>query len=89
MPESRALPLAPAALTALVRRPVLWPTAIRQWRAFVAPGWWKHRPFLPVPSRHYMAFRLQTMYGSSSATMSSDDLIGYLEWCRSMRSLAR
>jgi hypothetical protein len=36
-----------------------------------------------------MAFRLEAMHGSPKATLSEDELVAYLEWCRRMRSLAR
>ena len=43
---------------AVARHPSLWPTALRQLRRLTPPGWWRRRPFLPVPSGDYLAFRL-------------------------------
>jgi hypothetical protein len=77
------------AVAAVARRPLLWATALRQWRAFAAPGWWRRWPPAPVPPQEYIAFRLQTMYASPGAKLSGQELVGYLEWCRWMRSLAR
>ena len=37
----------------------------------------------------YMAFRMQTMYGSADATVDPEELVRYLEWCRWMRARAR
>lgn len=68
---------------AICRRPDLWPTALRQARRTAPPGWWRHRPFLPVPSGDYLRFRLQTQYGDDAATPDPGDTISYLEWCRS------
>ena len=70
------------ALGGLVRRPGLWPTAIRQARRTAAPGWWKRRPFLPVPSGAYLEFRLVTQYGDAAHRPESDDVVKYLQWCR-------
>ena len=67
---------------AVLRRPDLWTTAIRQSRRTAAPGWWKQRPFLPVPGGDYLRFRMQTQYGDPDATPSPADTISYLEWCK-------
>lgn len=67
---------------AVVRRPALWTTAARQARRTAAPGWWRRRPFLPVPSGDYLAFRLTTQYGDPHARPDPADTIAYLEWCR-------
>ncbi len=67
---------------AVVRRPDLWTTAARQARRTAPPGWWKHRPFLPVPSGDYLRFRLTTQYGDPDARPDPADTISYLEWCR-------
>jgi hypothetical protein len=70
------------ATVAVAARPGLWLTAVRQARRTAAPGWWKRRPFLPLPSREYVRFRLLTQYGAADATPSGRDLVTYLEWCK-------
>lgn len=70
---------------AVVRRPDLWPTAVRQARRTAMPGWWRRAPFLPVPGGEYLRFRLQTQYGDADARPDPKDTITYLEWCRSWR----
>ena len=73
--------------TALVRavlvRPRLWSTALRQAGRLARPGWWRRAPFLPLPDPDYLAFRLETQYGGAG-TAGADplDLVRYLEWCR-------
>jgi hypothetical protein len=67
---------------AVLRRPDLWTTALRQARRTAAPGWWRHRPFLPVPTDDYLRFRLLTQYGDADAAPEPRDAITYLEWCR-------
>jgi hypothetical protein len=66
---------------AVLRRPALWPTAVGQARRLARPGWWRRPPFLPVPDRDYVRFRMQTAYGSHG-TPPADDLVAYLSWCR-------
>ena len=70
------------AAAAVLARPDLWPTAVRQAKRTSAPGWWRRRPFLPLPSGDYLRFRLQTQYGDPDATPTAADTIAYLEWCR-------
>jgi len=86
---SRTSPVGKGALRLLARRPDLWRTALAQWRALLAPGWWARWPPLPGPSRDYLAFRALTMYGDPDAQVSPRELVDYLEWCRWMRGTAR
>lgn len=69
-----------AALAVFVR-PWLWGTALRQGARTVPRGWWRHRPYLPVPDGAYLRFRLETAYGRTG-TPTSRDLVRYLSWCR-------
>ena len=76
------------ATLALVRRPGLWWTALVQLGRLARPGWWRHRPFLPVPDQAYLRFRLQTAYGDPDRDPEPEDVITYLRWCREMRTRA-
>jgi hypothetical protein len=67
---------------AVLRRPSLWPTAIRAARRTATPGWWRRPPFLPVPSGDYLRFRLVTQYGETDRLPDPDDVMDYLAWCR-------
>jgi hypothetical protein len=67
----------------LARRPRLWPTAAIQAGRLVPPRWWRHAPFLPLPSRRYVRFRLRTQYGATGEP-EPGDVVTYLEWCRQM-----
>lgn len=81
------LPLRPAAVVAVVGRPGLWAIALRQARVLAEPGWWRRAPFLPLPPRDYLRFRLQTAYGGDgTGPIAADDLVGYLRWCKAWRS---
>jgi hypothetical protein len=72
------------AILAVLRRPGLWPTAASQAIRLARPRWWRRFPFLPLPDRDYVRFRLETAYGSSGRP-GSDDLVAYLNWCRKFR----
>lgn len=87
--SSRPLPPVKAVLSTLGRRPDLWAIALTQARAFVPSGWWRRWPPNLLPPPAYLRFRLVTMYGDPDASVEIADLVGYLEWCRRMRRLAR
>ncbi len=71
-------------VAAVARHPVLWPTAIRAYRSLVPDRWWARRPFLPVPDRDWMAFRLVTAYGGdgSPPASSGTEVLTWLRWLR-------
>ena len=71
----------PAFLAVLVR-PTLWLTAVRQVLRLASPGWWHRAPFLPLPDPAYLQFRLETQYGSDHEPEPAD-VVTYLRWCRS------
>jgi hypothetical protein len=80
----------PAVVAAVLRRPELWPTALRQAWVLAEPGWWRRPPFLPLPPPDYLRFRLQTAYGGEgTGPVVADDLVAYLRWCRAWRTRAR
>jgi hypothetical protein len=70
------------ATVAVLRRPSLWWTALRQVRVLARPGWWRSSPRLPVPDPAYLRFRMQTMYGDPGHDPDPDDLVTYLHWCK-------
>jgi hypothetical protein len=76
------------AVVAVARRPGLWATAARQAGRLARPRWWGRPPFLPVPDRAYVRFRLETQYGGDPDP-EPQDVITYLEWCRQMTRLRR
>jgi hypothetical protein len=72
-------------LFAVLRRPHLWVEAARTWLAFVPAGWWRERPFLPLPRRAYWRWRMATAYGDPGASPRPGDVVDFLEWRRSLR----
>ncbi len=71
-----------AVVTAVARHPSLWITAVRQGWRLVPQRWWRRRPFLPVPSRQYLEFRMLTQYGDNVRRPDPEDVLNYLRWCR-------
>lgn len=67
---------------AVLVRPLLWGTAIRQVFVLAGAGWWRRPPFLPLPDRAYLRFRLQTAYGDPERDPEPADVVTYLHWCR-------
>jgi hypothetical protein len=73
----------PGALAAVLAHPSLWLTGLRQARRLARPGWWRHRPFLPLPAPDYLRFRMETAYGGTGDQRPAPaDLLTYLRWCR-------
>ena len=49
------------------------------WR-FRARGWWHRFPFLPLPERKYMKWRMYTAYGDENAVPPAEDVARYAKW---------
>lgn len=70
---------------ALACHPALWVTAATQMLRLAPRRWWAQPPFLPLPDRAYLEFRVRTQYGGSAAdstALDPADVIEYLAWCR-------
>ncbi|MDZ7673669.1 MAG: hypothetical protein U5K30_01155 [Acidimicrobiales bacterium] len=76
------------ALRAVIARPSLWRAALRQVRALAPTGWWRRPPFLPVPDRAWLSFRLTTAYGDPTAPIVADDLVAWLRWSDTVQPAA-
>ena len=53
------------------------------------PGWWRRWPPLPRPDPAYLAFRMETAYGSGAARPTPADVVAYVRWCRRYRRASR
>ncbi len=69
-----------ASAARVAARPALWPVALRQARRIARPGWGRRPPFLPLPDRAYLRYRLETQYGPGGVPRP-DDVVEYLRWC--------
>lgn len=86
-PGTRAW-LGPVVL-AVARCPWLWATAVRQIIALAPNGWWRRRPWLPLPDPDYLQFRMVTQYGDPNHPPEAADVVSYLRWCRGLRAVTR
>jgi hypothetical protein len=50
--------------------------------AFRRRAWFRHPPFLPLPDREYLRWRMYTAYGDEAAVPPVDDVIGFARWRR-------
>ncbi len=63
-----------------VRRPSLAPDLLRvAWRFRRRRWYWKF-PFLPVPDRTYLRWRMHTAYGDDDAVPPASDVERYARW---------
>ena len=63
-----------------LREPSLVPDLVRVVWRFRARGWWRRAPFLPLPPREYLRWRMYTAYGDERAIPSADDVARYARW---------
>ena len=49
------------------------------WR-FRRRGWWRRAPFLPLPDRTYLRWRMHTAYGEHDTVPPAEDVIRYARW---------
>jgi hypothetical protein len=50
-------------------------------------NWWRQVPFLPVPDRDYLGWRMYTAYGDETAVPPADDVISFARWRRETMGL--
>jgi len=63
-----------------LRHPTLARDLVRvSWR-FRNRHWYRRPPFLPVPDRDYVRWRMDTAYGSTDAIPSVGDAERYVRW---------
>jgi hypothetical protein len=63
-----------------LRNPAVGMALLRvAWR-FRRREWWRHAPFLPLPDRTYVRWRMHTAYGEYDAVPPVEDVIRYARW---------
>ena len=72
-----------------LRRPSLWPALLAAAWAFRPRGWHRRPPFLPVPSRAYLRWRMETAYGDPDAAPPVEELARFVAWSAEMRRRMR
>ena len=60
---------------------------IRLTWAFRARGWLRRPPFIPLPPREYVRWRMYTAYGDENAIPPTQDVIRFARWRRDVMRL--
>ena len=68
-------------------RPRLAVDLVRLAWSFRARDWWRRPPFLPVPPREYLRWRMFTAYGDDDAIPPVDDVANFARWRRETMGL--
>lgn len=72
--------------TALVGRALVNPRLaldlLKTGWAFRRRHWWSQSPFLPLPDRTYLRWRMYTAYGDESAVPPVEDVVRFARWRR-------
>jgi hypothetical protein len=55
--------------------------------SFRARQWYRRGPFLPLPPRDYMRWRMYTAYGDENAVPPVEDLVRFARWRRQLMRL--
>jgi hypothetical protein len=72
-----------------LRRPRVIPHLVRAAWAFRARDWYRRPPFLPVPPRSYVRWRMDTAYGDPAHEPAANEVERYVVWTTRMRQLMR
>lgn len=72
-----------------LRRPWLLPHLLSTAWAMRALRWYSRAPFLPLPPRSYVDWRMETAYGLQDRAPTADELERFVLWSARMRRLAR
>lgn len=63
-----------------VRDPATGVALLRVGWRFRRRGWWRRAPFLPLPDRTYLRWRMHTAYGEHDVVPPAEDVIRYARW---------
>jgi hypothetical protein len=55
--------------------------------AFRRRDWWRKPPFLPIPDRTYLKWRMYTAYADENAVPPAEDVIRFARWRRETMGL--
>lgn len=60
---------------------------VRTGWAFRRRFWWRQAPFLPLPDRTYLRWRMYTAYGDEAAVPPVEDVVRFARWRRETMGL--
>jgi len=63
-----------------VRNPSTAAALLRVGWRFRARGWYRRFPFLPLPAKDYLKWRMYTAYGDGDIVPPADDIVRYARW---------
>ena len=55
--------------------------------SFRARAWYREPPFLPLPPREYLRWRMFTAYGDEDAVPPVEDVVRFARWRREIMGL--
>lgn len=55
--------------------------------AFRRRRWWSQPPYLPLPDRTYLRWRMYTAYGNEDAVPPVEDVVRFARWRRETMGL--
>lgn len=70
----------PGIVARALARPRLLGSMVRAAWRFRARAWWRRPPFLPLPPREYLEWRMHTAYGDRDREPTVEELGRYLRW---------
>lgn len=76
----RWLKLALALAGQSVRHPTLGVDLVRVGWRFRRRRWYRRFPFLPLPDREYVRWRMETAYGAPDTIPPAEDVTRYARW---------
>lgn len=82
MPTRTALSLALSLVWRAVLRPRVAVDLLAMTWAMRARRWYRVPPFLPLPPRDYLRWRMLTAFGDEDALPSPEELVRYARWRR-------
>jgi hypothetical protein len=68
-----------------IRKPYLIPLLFQTLWIFRRNRWYSRFPFVPVPSKGYLKWRMETAYGDLKTEPPLQELERYLKWSADMR----
>jgi len=63
-----------------IRNPATGLALLRVGWRFRSRDWYRRFPFVPLPAREYMRWRMYTAYGNAQIVPPADDIVRYARW---------